>query len=94
MNIGTSVHTQEMNRYRRTMWTWCFWKVFGRVGWVLLCGGIFWHVMVGGGGGVAGPKELVGWVDTVTDGMYPPHRSVTVVSLTLPHITGLDVRAT
>ncbi len=27
----------------------------------------FLHVMVGGDGGVVGPKELVGWVDTVTD---------------------------
>ena len=29
--------------------------------------GIFLHVMVGGDGGVVGPKELVGWVGTVTD---------------------------
>ena len=34
---------------------------------VLLRGGIFLHVMVGGDGGVVGPKELVGWVGTVTD---------------------------
>ena len=35
---------------------------------VLLCDGIFFlHVMVGGDGGVVGPKELVGWVGTVTD---------------------------
>jgi hypothetical protein len=27
----------------------------------------FLHVMVGGDGGVVGPKELVGWVGTVTD---------------------------
>ena len=29
--------------------------------------GFFLHVMVGGDGGVVGPKELVGWVGTVTD---------------------------
>jgi hypothetical protein len=34
---------------------------------------IFLHVMVGGGRGVAGPKELMGWVGTVTDGRsYSP----------------------
>ena len=36
---------------------------------VLLRGGIFLHVMVGGDGGVVGPKELVGWFVTVTDGL-------------------------
>jgi hypothetical protein len=44
----------------------------GRLG---SCGavGFFLHVMVGGDGGVVGPKELVGWVDTVTDGRtYTP----------------------
>jgi len=35
--------------------------------WVLLGVGIFLNVLVGGGGGVTGPKELMGWVDTVTD---------------------------
>ena len=50
----------------------CDHGVFGRclVGatGVLLRGGIFFlHVMVGGDGGVVGPKELVGWVGTVTD---------------------------
>ena len=43
--------------------------------------GFFLDVMVGGGG-VVGPKELMGWVVTVTDGRdYPapsPH-SVKVV---------------
>ena len=34
---------------------------------VLLRSGIFLHVMVGGDGGVVGPKELVGLVGTVTD---------------------------
>ena len=29
--------------------------------------------MVGGGGGVSGPKELMGWVDAVTDGRAYPH---------------------
>ncbi len=34
------------------------------------------HVMVGGDGGVVGPKELVGWVGTVTDSrltLLPDH---------------------
>ena len=40
---------------------------------VFLCGGIFFHIMVGADGGVVGPKELVGWVGTVTDGLpYTP----------------------
>ena len=40
---------------------------------VLFRGGIFFHIMVGGDGGVVGPKELVGWVGTVTDGLtYTP----------------------
>jgi len=40
---------------------------------VLLCGGIFFHVMVGVGCGVEGPKELMGWVGAVVDGRtYPP----------------------
>ena len=40
---------------------------------VLLCGGIFLNVLVGGGGGAAGPKELMGLVGTVAGGMaYPP----------------------
>ena len=56
----------------------CGHGVFGRrlvgVAGVLLRGGNFFlHVMVGGDGGVVGPKELVGWVDTVTDGRsYTP----------------------
>ena len=41
--------------------------------WVLFRGGIFLLVMVGGGGVVVGSKELVGWVDSVTDvRSYPP----------------------
>ena len=40
---------------------------------VLLRGGIFLNVLVGGGGGAAGPKELMGWVGAVADGRaYPP----------------------
>ncbi len=40
---------------------------------VLLRGGIFLNVLVGGGGGAAGPKELMGWVGVVADGRaYPP----------------------
>ena len=34
---------------------------------VLLCERIFFHVMVGGGRGVAGPKEWMGLVGAVTD---------------------------
>jgi hypothetical protein len=34
---------------------------------VLLCEWIFFHVMVGGGRGVSGPKELMGLVGSVTD---------------------------
>jgi hypothetical protein len=50
------------------VWTWCFWQVFGRDGWGLVARWeFFFHVMVGGDGGVVGPKELVGWVGTVTD---------------------------
>jgi hypothetical protein len=35
---------------------------------------VWWvHVMVGGGRGVVGPKELMGWVGSVTDGRdYSP----------------------
>ena len=36
---------------------------------VLFRDGIFFHIMVGADGGVVGPKELVGWVGTVTDGL-------------------------
>jgi hypothetical protein len=56
---------------------WKVWNgVFGRrlvgAAGVLLRGGIlFLHVMVGGDGGVVGPKELVGWVDTVTSHRRP-----------------------
>ena len=40
---------------------------------VLLRGGIFLNVLVGGGGGAAGPKELMGLVGAVAGGMaYPP----------------------
>ncbi len=39
----------------------------------MLCVGIFLNVLVGGDGGAAGPKELMGWVGSVTHGMaYPP----------------------
>ena len=44
---------------------------------------IFLHVIVGGGRGVAGPKELMGLVDTVTDRRAyspPAPRSVEVES--------------
>ena len=45
----------------------------GGAAWFLLCGGIFSNVLVGGGGGAAGPKELMGWVGAVADGRaYPP----------------------
>ena len=40
---------------------------------VLSCSGIFFGVMVGGGGGVAGSKELMGWVVGVTVGRVYPH---------------------
>ena len=41
--------------------------------WFLLRGGIFLTVLVGGDGGAAGPKELMGWVGAVAHGMaYPP----------------------
>jgi hypothetical protein len=48
---------------------------------VLLREWIFLHVMVGGDRGVAGPKELMGLVVTVTDGRAyspPTPRSVEV----------------
>ena len=48
---------------------------------VPLSGGIFLHVMVGGGRGVTGPKELMGLVGAVTDGRaysLPAPRSVDV----------------
>jgi hypothetical protein len=44
--------------------------------------------MVGGDGGVVGPKELVGWVDTVTDGRAytpPTPRSTKVGSILFNH---------
>jgi hypothetical protein len=52
------------------VFVWCLVGVTG----VLQRGGIFFfHVMVGGDGGVVGPKELVGWVGTVTDSrVYTP----------------------
>jgi hypothetical protein len=50
------------------VWTWRFWLTFGRDGWGIDARrDFFLHVMVGGDGGVVGPKELVGWVGTVTD---------------------------
>ncbi len=50
------------------MWTWCFCQTFGRGGWGIVARrDFFFHVMVGGDGGVVGPKELVGWVVTVKD---------------------------
>jgi hypothetical protein len=48
----------------------------------------FLHLMVGGDGGVVGPKELVGWVDTVTDGRAytpPTPRSTKVGSILFNH---------
>ena len=43
-----------------------FWAVdLGGAAWLLLRGGIFLNVLVGGGGGAAGPKELMGWVGAV-----------------------------
>ncbi len=53
----------------------------GRTTGTLLREWIFLHVMVGGSRGVAGPKELMGLVDTVTDGRTytpPAPRSVEV----------------
>ena len=45
----------------------------GGAAWFLLRGGIFLNVLVGGDGGAAGPKELMGWVGAVAHGMaYPP----------------------
>ncbi len=42
--------------------------MFGRGDWgIATRRDFFFHVMVGGDGGVVGPKELVGWVGTVTD---------------------------
>jgi hypothetical protein len=51
-----------------------FLEVFlGGVAVVLSSGGIFLLVMVGGDRGVAGPKELMGFVGAVTDGRaYSP----------------------
>ncbi len=50
------------------MWPWCFWLAFGRGDWGLDARrDFFLYVMVGGDGGVVGPKELVGWVGTVTE---------------------------
>ncbi len=42
---------------------------------VLLSVWIFLDEMVGGGDGVVGPKELMGWVDETTDDLdyTPPH---------------------
>ena len=48
--------------------------MFGRGDWgIVTSRDFFLNVMVGGDGGVVGPKELVGWVGTVTDGRaYTP----------------------
>ena len=47
--------------------------VLDGVDWFLLCDGIFLNVLVGGGGGASGPKELMGLVGTVADGrVYCP----------------------
>ena len=56
------------------VWPWRFGQSFGRCGWGIVARREFFlHVMVGGDGGVVGPKELVGWVGTVTDGRaYTP----------------------
>jgi len=52
------------------VWSWRFWLTFGRGVWSIDARrDFFLHVMVGGDGGVVGPKELVGWIDTVTDGL-------------------------
>jgi hypothetical protein len=54
---------------------------WGGVAGVLLNEWIFLHVMVGGGRGATGPKELMGLVDVVTDGRAyspPTPRSVEV----------------
>ncbi len=63
---------------------------------VALCGaagvllrGIFFNVLVGGGGGATGPKELMGWVGVVADGrVYPPPtpRFTKVAPIVLQHI--------
>jgi hypothetical protein len=47
--------------------------------------------MVGGDGGVVGPKELVGWVGTVTDSrltLLPHHASPRLKHSFLPHCGG------
>ncbi len=50
------------------MCPWPFLTVsWGGADGVLLCEWIFLHLMVGGGRGVAGPKELMGLVGAVTD---------------------------
>ena len=51
-----------------------FWAVvLGGAAWFLFRGGIFFNVLVGGGGAAAGPKELMGWVGAVADDRdYPP----------------------
>ena len=50
------------------VWPWRFWQSFGRGDWGIVARREFFlHVLVGGDGGVVGPKELVGWVDKVTD---------------------------
>jgi hypothetical protein len=62
-------------------------RLVGATG-VLLRGGIFFFMlfMVGGDGGVVWPKELVGWVGTVTDSRDytpPTPRSTKVGSILL-----------
>ena len=50
-----------------------FGSCLGRGGWGLVARRDFFNVLVGGGGGAAGPKKLMGWVGTVSDGRaYPP----------------------
>ena len=44
------------------VWPWRFWQSFGRGDWGIVARREFFlHVLVGGDGGVVGPKELVGW---------------------------------
>ena len=61
---------------------------------VLRSGGIFFGVMVGGVGGLSGPKELMGWVVTVTDGRSYPHpapRSTEVEALVFYNMSNVLV---
>jgi hypothetical protein len=63
--------------------------------WFLLCDGIFLNVLVGGDGGAAGPKELMGWVGTVAHGMtYPPPtpRFTKVTPIVFYNISKIDLK--